>query len=101
MNRQCPEVDLSDIGLEYFNTFFKLRAITGAGMSGIEPLQPGAILDWCRATETELTADERIIMLEADKAYRGKMNEMMALHREADKQRAKGYRTNGHSDDRI
>ncbi len=101
MNRPSPEIELSDAGLDYFNSFFKLCAFRTQGMNGPDPLQPGSIMDWCKMTRNEYEDWELELLMDMDIAYLRKMRHMMELHREADKQRAKGYQTNGHRDDRI
>lgn len=97
MKKSCPEVELSEQGLEYFQIFWKLSALREIPT----PILPGVISDWCEATDTELLPWEKTMLMSADTAYRGKINEMSELHRKADKGRSQGYQTNGHRNDRL
>ncbi len=101
MNRPVPEVELSDQGMEYFNVFFKLCSFRSQDMGGPGAILPGTIADWCNATSNHMEPWELELIMEMDLAYLKKMRHMMELHREADRQRQKGYKTNGHSDDRL
>jgi hypothetical protein len=102
LNRSSPEPEISDESIEYFDIFWQLSALRGETMSGTPiALQPGQIMDWCKLTRNDFEVWELELFLAMDKAYRTKISEMSELHREADKSRHKGYKTNGHSDDRI
>lgn len=93
---------MSEEALEYYDTFWQLSALRGETMSGTPiALQPGQIMDWCKLTRNDFDVWELELFLAMDRAYRSKISEMSELHREADKGRHKGYKTNGHSDDRI
>jgi hypothetical protein len=87
--------------MEYFQHFFKLSALRTQGMNGPDPLQPGTLIDWCRLTRNDLEDWELELLMEMDTAYLRKIREMSELHREADKNRSKGYQKNGHRDDRL
>lgn len=77
------EAVLSNDAMPYWDLFLKVSRLRSSGF-GIEPLKPGDLIDWSRATGARLTTDEMEILLKADAAYVGKVREL-----DLEKRRAK------------